>query len=67
MKELIENFAFSKPKSKTWFLVEDNPKKYAEFLEVSEDKVNQLEINYGRKKPEPKGAVKKGSMEEHYS
>lgn len=61
-----ENFAFSKPRTDTWYLVEDDPKKYAKFLDVSEDRVEQIEINYDRKKPEPKGVVKKGNMEDHY-
>lgn len=66
-RKLAENnYAHSKPRTKTWILVEDDPKKYAEFLDVSEHDVQELEKVHGRRDPEPKGVKGKGSMEDKY-
>lgn len=61
-----KNFVFNKPRTKTWYLVEEDPKKYAEILDVDESEVDRLEKIYGRKETKVKGAVVKGSMEDRY-
>jgi hypothetical protein len=61
------NYVHPKPKSNTWILVEDNPLKYANHIEVDENYVKNLEKYHGRRNPEPKGAVERpGGYEQKY-
>lgn len=62
-----KNYALQKPKTNTWYLVEDNPVKYTDHIDVDDSFVNTLEKYHGRRQPEAKGAVKKdGGYEQKY-
>lgn len=49
------NFVLKKKDVNTWLLVEDDPKRYAEELEIDEDYINRWEKIYDRVEPEPMG------------
>lgn len=60
------NYTYKMKRTNTWHLVEDDPKKYNEVLDVPENFVENLEKIHGRKNPDSKGAVVKGSMKDQY-
>ena len=49
------NFVLKKQDVNTWLLVEDDPKRYAEELEIDEDYINRWEKIYDRIDPDPIG------------
>ena len=61
------NYVYRKPKTNTWYLVEDDPLEYTDHIEVDQNYVENLEKYHGRQSPEAKGAVKReGGYEQKY-
>jgi len=60
------NYVFSKPRSDTYILVEDEPRNYAEFLDVG-DYVEKLESQYGREEVVEIGSSEKDGGWSNYA